>query len=130
MGEAINLVENFKVENVIFNVGEYNELENELITVLNKKKINYYKGLKELNINGQSFKANDIYQKLNLRSTFFDIKQKGKQVEITTKGYGHGVGMSQWGANAMAKNGNNYKEIIKHYFQGSDVININDVYLE
>lgn len=51
MGEAINLVENFKVENVIFNVGEYNELENELITVLNKKKINYYKGLKELNIN-------------------------------------------------------------------------------
>ena len=39
MGEAINLVENFKVENVIFNVGEYNELENELITVLNKKKL-------------------------------------------------------------------------------------------
>ena len=38
MGEAINLVENFKVENVIFNCGEYNDLEKELIIVLEKKK--------------------------------------------------------------------------------------------
>ena len=41
MGEAINLVENFKVENVIFNCGEYNKLEKDLITVLDKKKISY-----------------------------------------------------------------------------------------
>ena len=59
--------------------------------------------IKELKINDHEFKANDIYQKLNLRSTFFDIKQKDNQVEITTKGYGHGVGMSQYGALAMAK---------------------------
>ena len=52
--------------------------------------------IKELKINDHEFKANDIYQKLNLRSTFFDIKQKDNQVEITTKGYGHGVGMSQY----------------------------------
>ena len=77
--------------------------------------------LKELNINGQSFKANDIYQKLNLRSTFFDIKQKGKQVEITTKGYGHGVGMSQYGALAMAKKGYKYQDILKYYYQGIEI---------
>ena len=50
MGEAINLVENFKVEKVIFNCGEFNELELELIQVLDKKKIKYYSCIKELNI--------------------------------------------------------------------------------
>jgi len=50
MGEAINLVENFKVEKVIFNCGEFNELEQELIKVLEKKKIPYYSCIKELNI--------------------------------------------------------------------------------
>ena len=51
MGEAINLVNNFKVEKVIFNCGEYNALEKELIKTLNQKKIPYYSCLKELNIN-------------------------------------------------------------------------------
>lgn len=50
MGEAINLVNNFKVEKVIFNCGEFNELENELIKILYKKKIPYYSCIKELNI--------------------------------------------------------------------------------
>ncbi len=50
MGEAINLVDNFKVEKVIFNCGEFNELEKELIKVLDKKKIKYYSCLKKLNI--------------------------------------------------------------------------------
>ena len=50
MGEAINLVENFKVDKVIFNCGEYNDLEKELIKVLDKKKIKYYSCIKELNI--------------------------------------------------------------------------------
>ena len=52
MGEAINLVENFKVEKVIFNCGDFNELEQELIQILNKKKIPYYSCIKELNIDG------------------------------------------------------------------------------
>ena len=50
MGEAINLVENFKVDKVIFNCGPYNDLEKELIKVLDKKKIKYYSCIKELNI--------------------------------------------------------------------------------
>ena len=50
MGEAINLVENFKVEKVILNCGEYNDLEKELINVLDKKKIKNYSCIKELNI--------------------------------------------------------------------------------
>ena len=51
MGEAINLIENFKVEKVIFNCGSYNNLEQELIKTLDKKKIKYYSCIKELNIN-------------------------------------------------------------------------------
>ena len=50
MGEAINLVNNFKVKKVIFNCGEFNDLEKELIKVLDKKKISYYSCIKELNI--------------------------------------------------------------------------------
>ena len=50
MGEAINLVNNFKVEKVIFNCGTYNDLEQELIKVLDKKKIKYYSCIEELNI--------------------------------------------------------------------------------
>ena len=50
MGEAINLVNNFKVEKVIFNCGEFNQLEQALIKVLDKKKIKYYSCIKELNI--------------------------------------------------------------------------------
>lgn len=50
MGEAINLVNNFKVEKVIFNCGEFNKLEQDLIKVLDKKKIPYYSCIKVLNI--------------------------------------------------------------------------------
>ena len=50
MGESINLIENFKVEKVIFNCGEFNDLEKELIKVLEKKKIKYYSCIKELYI--------------------------------------------------------------------------------
>ena len=53
MGEAINLVENFNVEKVIFNCGKFNELEQDLIKVLDKKKIPYYSCIKELNIDNQ-----------------------------------------------------------------------------
>ena len=50
MGEAVNLVNNFKVEKVIFNCGPYNDLEKELIKVLDNKKIKYYSCIKELNM--------------------------------------------------------------------------------
>ena len=50
MGEAVNLVNNFKVEQIVFNCGEFNDLEKELIKVLEKKKIKYYSCIKELNI--------------------------------------------------------------------------------
>lgn len=51
MGKSINLINNFKIEKVILNCGNYNDLEKELIKVLKKKNIKYYSCIKELNIN-------------------------------------------------------------------------------
>ena len=71
MGEAINLVENFKVEKVIFNCGEFNELEHDLIKVLDKKKIPYYSCIKELNIDDNKlyFLNNEDYGNENDNSS-------------------------------------------------------------
>lgn len=55
---------------------------------------------------------------LSLRSADFDIELNGDTLKITTRGYGHGVGMSQYGANEMAKQGYTYQQIIKHYYTG------------
>ena len=74
--------------------------------------------IREIEINGTSFTASEIINKLNLRSTYFDIKQDGNNVIINVKGYGHGVGMSQYGAEAMANKGYSYDQIIKHYYTG------------
>ena len=71
-----------------------------------------------LKINGTSFKASDVYFKLGIRSYDFNIEQIGDNVNITTCGYGHGVGMSQYGAYGMAKDGYKYTEILNHYYSG------------
>ena len=71
MGETINLVNNFKVEKVIFNCGEYNDLEKELIKVLEKKNIKYYSCIKELNIDKYKlqFLNTDVYDNENDNSS-------------------------------------------------------------
>lgn len=63
----------------------------------------------------------EIRDLLGLRSANFKIALNGKNLEFTTVGYGHGVGMSQWGANGMAENGATYEQILKHYYQGVEI---------
>lgn len=70
----------------------------------------------KITINNQEFKGTDIRKKLNLRSTDFTIEIGDKTIDVTTKGYGHGVGMSQYGANGMAKEGYTYQEILNYYY--------------
>lgn len=77
--------------------------------------------IKKLKINGQEKEASEVYKNLNLKSTFFQITQVGTNVHIKTLGYGHGVGMSQYGAQGMAKAGYHYQDIIKHYYQGVEI---------
>ena len=60
---------------------------------------------------------------MGLRSANFSIEIKDKKVKFTVKGYGHGVGMSQTGADSLAKQGKNYEEIIHHYYTDVEIIN-------
>ncbi len=75
----------------------------------------------KLKINNQEFSGRTLYEKLGLRSTDFEIIQNNSNVEIKTKGYGHGVGMSQYGAQGMALKGYKYDEILKHYYTGTKI---------
>ena len=73
----------------------------------------------KIKINGVLFKGTDIYNKLKIRSTDFSLVQDKDNVIIKTRGYGHGVGMSQYGAYGMATRGYDYKEILNHYYKGT-----------
>nr|MBP3258483.1 stage II sporulation protein D [Bacilli bacterium] len=80
--------------------------------------------IKKIKINDKEYTGSEVASKLSLRSAFFKIEQDGNKVYINTKGYGHGVGMSQYGALAMAKRGYNYKEILKHYYTNVEISNL------
>lgn len=76
--------------------------------------------IKKVKINDKTYTGSEVQSLLGLRSNYFSIKVSDK-VYITCKGYGHGVGMSQYGANAMAKSGYKYDDIIKHYYSGVEI---------
>lgn len=74
--------------------------------------------VKSILIGAVSIPGSSVRSMFNLRSTKFIITFSGADVIFNVTGYGHGVGMSQYGANAMAKEGKTYKEILSHYYQG------------
>lgn len=80
----------------------------------------------KISICGSVFTGEGIRCKLGLKSSMFDIII-GNNVVITTYGYGHGVGMSQYGANGYAEHGYTYVDIIKHYYKNVEISNIKDV---
>lgn len=85
-------------------------------------------GVDTIVICGKKFQGTDVRNKLSLRSTAFVISAAGNTVTVTTKGFGHRVGMSQYGADAMAMNGNEYKQILLHYYKGVELVSVDDIY--
>ncbi len=81
-------------------------------------------GVDTIEIAGSSFKGTTVRQKLGLRSTVFSIMPVGESVHIITKGFGHRVGMSQYGAEAMAVRGSTYREIVQYYYPGAYLKNL------
>lgn len=77
--------------------------------------------IKKIKINNQEFNGRDVATKLSLRSNHFEIIQTNNKVTINTKGFGHGVGMSQYGALGMAKEGYTYDKILKYYYTGTEI---------
>lgn len=68
-----------------------------------------------------SVSGNDIRIALALRSACFEVRYENDEAVFTTRGYGHGVGMSQYGANSMASAGKSWREILEHYYIGCEI---------
>lgn len=105
----------------LLNLGLKNTNE---INITNIEKTNTGR-IKTLVVNGTKFKSSDIRKIFSLKSTSFNIKINNDKVIFEVKGFGHGVGMSQYGANGMAKQGYNYKDILRHYYSNCDIKKLN-----
>ncbi len=77
--------------------------------------------INQIEINEKLFTGVQVRNLLELRSTDFTITKEETGITFETKGYGHGVGMSQYGANGMAKNGYSYIQILSHYYPGTKI---------
>ncbi|NOU95057.1 stage II sporulation protein D [Paenibacillus sp. LMG 31456] len=77
--------------------------------------------IKKMVVGGKTFTGREVRERLGLNSSQFQWNWKGSDLQITTFGYGHGVGMSQWGANGMAKEGRMAEEIVKYYYTGIEI---------
>jgi len=98
-----------------------NQKEIKTITILKRDKTNR---VEKVLINDKEYTGIEFRKLLSLRSTDFDIQLKNNICYITTKGYGHGVGMSQYGANGMAKENYKYDEILKYYYQDIEIVTL------
>ncbi|MBR2048025.1 MAG: stage II sporulation protein D [Oscillospiraceae bacterium] len=76
-------------------------------------------GVESMKICGKTYTGTQLRSALNLRSTLFSIRVESGMIVIETKGFGHRVGMSQYGAQAMALEGSAFEQILKHYYTGT-----------
>lgn len=80
--------------------------------------------VKTIRMGNKEFSGVEVRSLLNLKSANFTVEIQEENIKFSVIGYGHGVGMSQTGADSMAKQGNNYEEIIKHFYTGVEIVNI------
>lgn len=108
--------ENKKYEVVVyFEKAKLNEVLGEFNTIEITKR-NTTNHVEEVKVDDKIYSGIEFRKLLNLRSTDFEINQVNDTYEIKTRGYGHGVGMSQFGANMLAKDSKTYEEILKYYY--------------
>ncbi len=83
-------------------------------------------GVDSMQICGETFHGTTLRSRLGLRSTAMSVTVLGNTVTITTKGFGHRVGMSQYGADAMAVGGSTYDQILAYYYAGTELATMDD----
>jgi stage II sporulation protein D len=83
--------------------------------------------VKSISIGGKLFTGREVREKLGLASSQFEWKWRGEQIEFTTYGFGHGVGLSQWGAQGMALAGKSAEDIVKYYYKGISIARASDI---
>lgn len=96
----------------------FGEINSSNIKILNRSNGNR---VDDIQVGNETLKGTDIRKALGLSSANFSIKFKGDTIIFTSNGSGHGVGMSQYGADGMAKAGYNYEEILNHYYSGTEI---------
>lgn len=105
----------------LFNLG-FSDISN--INIGNIEKTNTGR-VKTITINDKKFDSSKIRSAFNLKSTSFNIDIRSDTIIFNVNGFGHGVGMSQYGSNGMAKEGYNYKDILNHYYKNCEIKKIN-----
>ncbi len=78
-------------------------------------------GVREIEIGGRSYSGTELRKRFGLNSTMFQIAVAEEEIIFEVKGFGHRVGMSQYGANAMAQAGESYQKILQHYYPGTSL---------
>lgn len=78
-------------------------------------------GVDEIELGGRVFRGTELRRRFGLRSTAFTLELSGREAVFTTRGWGHRVGMSQYGAEAMARSGSSFAEILKWYYTGVEL---------
>ena len=115
---------------VVFEKDEFIEIAKDLTESKEIKKLKNSIEIKEKSKAGtvlkvmldkKEFTGDEIRKAFSLRSPVFTIETTEKTVTFNVTGYGHGVGMSQYGADFMARQGSSYEEILKHYYKGVEI---------
>ncbi len=84
--------------------------------------------LQDLRLNNLSLTGHELRSLLNLPSTRVSWRVEGDNIIFSTRGYGHGVGLCQYGADGMAREGHSYQEILNHYYQGTEIIDSHEYF--
>lgn len=95
-------------------------------SILNQIKVNSKDGagyVTHVQIGGCTMAGEEFRKVLDLNSSCFIIEESEGKIRITTKGLGHGIGLSQFNANEMAKNGDDYQKILNYYFKNIELVN-------
>lgn len=91
---------------------------------IGEKKLTKSKRVDTIKLGNKEFRGPYVRKELGLSSSDFDVEQKDNNLIFTSRGYGHGVGMSQYGANGMAKEGKSYKDIVTYYYKEVEITNL------
>lgn len=102
----------YKLENAFQGV----ELGENMVGWLVVREVSEQGTVLRADVGNMSVTGTEVRNALALRSPCFEVRYEGEEAVITTKGYGHGVGMSQYGANSMAAEGKSWRDILNHYY--------------
>ena len=114
--------DDIKIDQVLYTKDEINKLFDMNVKSIEIKSTYENGYVKEVLVNEKIYSGKEIREICKLKSSSFTIEFNDKYI-FYTKGYGHGVGMSQYGAQGMALAGYSYQEIVKHYYQGVEIVN-------